>query len=68
MNEQDFIYKMKLHEEQVKPSNDLDITIIRAPGGWIYTNKIYDPTTGLMFINTMTFVPFNNEFQDVGHD
>ena len=58
------IYKMNLHEEIAKPSNDLDITIIRVAGGWIYANKIYDTSTGYCYLNNMVFVPFSNEFQD----
>lgn len=68
MSDQDFIYKMKLHEEQTKPSQYLDIKIIRVPGGWIYANKIYDVTTGYSYLNNMVFVPFNNEFQAVDHE
>lgn len=68
MSDQDFIYKMKLHEEQVKPSQELDIKIIRVPGGWIYVNRIYDVTTGWVLVNSMVFVPFNNEFQAVGYE
>lgn len=68
MSNQDFIYKMQLHEEQVKPSHDLDIKIIRVPGGWIYVNRIYDGTTGWTYVNNMVFVPFNNEFMRVEHE
>lgn len=58
------IYKMQLHEEICKPSNQLDIIIIRVAGGWIYANKIFDTSTGYCYLNNMIFVPFNNEFQN----
>lgn len=32
---EDKIYNMKLHEI-LTPNSDLDIQIIRVPGGWIY--------------------------------
>jgi hypothetical protein len=59
------LYEMKLHEEITKPSNNLDITIVRVPGGWIYCSVNTDPTTGYRYVITQTFVPFHNEFQGV---
>ena len=55
------IYEMKLHEMIMvgKPTDILATTVLRVPGGWIYSQ--FDKS------HTMTasvFVRFDNEFQN----
>jgi len=59
--EQDMIYDLKLHEtteiKQFLPNGYEYLMIItRVAGGWLYTTTAD---------NNLTFVPFNNEFQDL---
>ena len=48
------VYDLELHETVAV--NDV-ILVTRVPGGWLYTVNLNHGE------NTMTFVPFNNEFQ-----
>jgi hypothetical protein len=51
------LQKMQLHQrENLKD----DMEVIRVPGGWIYTFKSHGKLAGV------TFVPFNDEFDDRG--
>ena len=53
------MYKMKLGETlQELPNNYEMHRLTRVPGGWIY---IY----GINQIMTSSFIPMDNEFQDV---
>ena len=47
------IYNLKLHETMYP---DKATTVMRVPGGWIYTLTIGGET------HTSVFVPFDNEF------
>lgn len=56
MNE---IYKMKLHDV-FNPEN-LQLSIIRVPGGWIYES--FNDTGMGGYEGSCVFVPYNNEFE-----
>jgi hypothetical protein len=45
------IYEMKLHEEM---NIGLCWSVLRVPGGWIYTNSA----------SNSKFIPFDNEFME----
>lgn len=49
------IYKLQLHEST---SGD-NYRITRVPGGWIYQMQSWEEVS-----MTMTFVPYNNEFEE----
>lgn len=53
------IYKMKLHDEASIP---YIAHVLRVPGGWIY--RFWD-CDKYDVEKITTFVPFNNEFQNV---
>lgn len=48
------LYDLKLHE--CIDYNDLFLTVVRVPGGWLYKHNNYSPPC-------MVFVPWHNEFQ-----
>jgi hypothetical protein len=52
--------KMKVHDI-VSPENQKDISILRVPGGWIYT--IFSGTADHPATATSVFVPFTDEKQ-----
>lgn len=54
-------WNMKLHEEA---EIDDYWTILRVPGGWIYSGFMDDPDGGIS--TTSVFVPFSHEFSDDG--
>lgn len=58
-NDSTEIYQMELHETAYYNNN---WEILRVPGGWIYTQYQFDDSIDT--VNTSTFVPFNNEFQE----
>ena len=55
------IYKMKLHEMRRvgEPSDPLATTILRVPGGWVYSQ--FDKSNSML---SSVFVPFDNGYQD----
>ena len=53
------IYDLKLHETL---ELDDDITIIRVPGGWIYT--YYSDYYNQHKTSSMVFVPYSLEFNE----
>ena len=46
------IYELKLNEDLMFESEQLEVYVLRVPGGWVY-----------IIGQTSAFVPFNNEFQ-----
>ena len=55
----DSLYKMKLHEE-LCPNTKAAISIVRVPGGWIYSTYYDVENCGNV---SAVFVPFHNEFE-----
>ena len=55
------IYNLELHEIMFLENKVRGISIIRVPGGWIYTFYAWD-VEGKEIPNSL-FVPFNSEFQ-----
>lgn len=53
------LYNLKLHEEICAESG---YHVFRVPGGWIY--RFWDYSNEDYFSHA-TFVPFNNEFENV---
>jgi hypothetical protein len=51
------IYELKLHKAAIVHDNNLFITALRVPGGWIYNS--FDKSNSVM---GSAFVPFHNEF------
>ena len=62
----DKLYEMKLYEE-IMPTSDGRLQVMRVPGGWIYRFWEFDYEPGgkanSYGINSV-FVPYNNEFQE----
>lgn len=56
MKKEKTIYDLELHESL---RVDTAMVCVRVSGGWIY--KFYNPDKGYTDIS---FVPYNNEFQD----
>jgi hypothetical protein len=67
------IYNLKLHDKLILKDDDNHITILRVPGGWLYTvrlvlkAKIKDTEeskgeTIKQLFATTTFVPLSGEF------
>jgi len=58
------LYAMKLHEIAY-PEMDNSIhgsySILRVPGGWIYSQLEFDNKNGDNYVNPV-FIPFDNEF------
>lgn len=54
----DEIYKMELHESL---HHEDGFSVLRVPGGWIYTSYSETGTGG--YSQSSCFVPFDNEFQ-----
>ncbi len=54
----DKIYELKLHEDYTPKIGSWQV--MRVAGGWIYTYFNTEPHHSI-------FVPFNNEFQEVGN-
>ncbi|HKR03825.1 MAG TPA: hypothetical protein VJY62_04250 [Bacteroidia bacterium] len=59
-NELEKLTKMKMHDI-ISPENQKDISIMRVPGGWIYT--IFSGRTDNPAAATSVFVPFTEEKQ-----
>lgn len=56
----DDLCSMKLHEFLYLPEPD-NVSILRVPGGWIYTLRLYDPVKGDYIAMSSCFVPYNAE-------
>jgi hypothetical protein len=58
------IYDLEMHEKTMIGDNGRReiVTVMRVPGGWIYTTDDYNAHNDQPMI-TSVFVPFNNEFQ-----
>jgi len=52
------LYTMNLHEDY----GTYNGSILRIPGGWIYTQKEFDDNGNVIMLSSV-FVPFNKEFQ-----
>lgn len=52
------IYELKLHEITIAHDAFLFVTVLRVPGGWIYSSL--DKSHNIL---SSVFVPLNNEFQ-----
>ena len=58
MNKEKTIYNLGLHQETYISNN---VTIMRVPGGWIYTDKYeYSGNASV----SKCFVPFDDEFME----
>lgn len=54
------IYNMRLHEKVEITVDEFRVEVVRVPGGWLYKEpNSFDSSP------SYTFVPFNNEFQEV---
>lgn len=53
------VYKMQLHERMLL--SDRDISVLRVPGGWIYSFTYHHLNSNEY---TSVFVPHNNEFDN----
>ena len=60
-HESERIYRMSLHD---KINLGRFIQIVRVAGGWIY--QFSDTSSNGVPTVSVTFVPFNNEFQNEG--
>jgi len=66
------IYELRLHETLIIQNEDNHITILRVPGGWIYTIRLVlkakvkneDGTMEMIkqLFSTSTFIPLSGEF------
>lgn len=68
MEKENTIYDLKLHEILVISStvnSSSKTTVLRVPGGWIYTilNSSDWPQDGKQKRETSVFIPFHTEFK-----
>lgn len=69
----DNLRSMKLHEFSYLPGPE-NVSVLRVPGGWIYTLPLYDPARGAYVTLSSCFVPYTNvdstrtDGADVGDD